>query len=204
VLETREQFVQRHLYQLGEQFRQQGLRPTKRQLLIHINDCTLQGSPVLQQTVSDILDSLADLPSNFEATWQEWWQQVDAQLAPLIEPAARHLKAQTDPFVRASTSAIARYLGQYSRILPNLEKLPETAEMLAQVVETSEEFALRRLQWWGAYYQAQKICPQRSDFLRKASLKGMAKRPHIQTAVSEMLHILASFPSKGELEQPRH
>lgn len=202
VVETPAQFTQRRLLQRAQQLRQQGLRPTKTQLRTIVNDQTLKASPLLQQTIADILTSTAHLPSSFEASLQKWWAALDAELAPLVEPAARHLKAQTDPFVWASKSAIASYLGQYSRMLPNLDKLPQTAAVLAQVVESREMFAFRRVQWCGAYYQAQKIRPRKWDFIAQAGVKDMfVKHPRVQTLVVQVLQILASFPTQSELEQ---
>jgi hypothetical protein len=196
VVETRQQFIQRRLYQLAEQFHQQGLRPTKTQLLAGINDRTLKASPLLQQTINDILTSSAHLPSTFEASLQARWAEIDTELAPLIEPAARHLKAQTDPFVWVSKSTIADYLGQYTRITSYQEKLPKTTKELDQVVETSEEFALRRIQWWGRYYQAQKIRPLKWQFITKAGVAKRTNRLSIQAAIAEVMQTLASFPTE--------
>jgi hypothetical protein len=196
VLETSEQFTQRRLYQLAEQFRQQGLRPTKTQLRAIVNARTLTTSSLIQQTINDISTSSTHLPSTFEASLQAWWAEIDAELAPLIEPAARHLKAQTDPFVSASKSAIATYLGQYSRILPNLDKLPQTAAILAQVAETREVFALRRVQWWEEYYRDRKIRPKKWQLIQDASVTKMMHWASIQTAIAEALQTLSSFPTE--------
>lgn len=201
VVERREQFTQRRLYRMAAQFRQQGLRPTKTQLRAIVNDHALTGSPFLQQTICDILASSADLPSTFEASLQAWWAEIDAELAPLIEPAARHLKAQTDPLVWVSKSAIAQYLGQYRRMMDNLEKLPKTVQALAPVVESREAFALRRIQWWRAYYQAQEIRPPKWQFITEARVDKMLHHLSIQAAIAEVMRTLAPFPTPWQLER---
>lgn len=201
VVETPEQFTQRRLLQLADQFRQKGLRPTKTQLRATVNDQTLKASPLLQQTFNDIVASLAHLPSAFEASLQQWWTEIDTELAPLVEPAARHLKAQTDPFVWVSKSAVATYLGQYRRIVANLEKLPETAQELAQVVETREEFALRRIQWWEAYHQNRQIRPQKWQFITDAGVDKAMHRHAIRMAVDKAIQTLSIFPTQWQLER---
>lgn len=196
VMETPEQFVQRRWYQLAEQFRRQGIRPSVKDLRGQVGNGLFESSPTLRHALNQILASLADLPLIHEVQRQEQRAEFDAQLAPLIGLAAEHLKAQTDPFARVTKAAIGDCLGQYRRLMEQLENLPRTAEALAEVVESSEEFALRHIRWWGAYYRDRQVCPRRRPFIEEAGVRKMIHRPAIQSAVSEALQSLSSFPSK--------
>lgn len=197
VQESREQFQLRCLAQVAQNFRQQGLRPTQNQLLkaANIRVYIADASPLLQQTVKATLDSLTCLPSAYELSVKARWEALDAALSELVEPAARKFKAQTDPFVRVNKSTLGRYLGQYQTIKADLDKLPRTAAAVVRVVETREEFAIRRLRWFGADYQRRQRRPSsRSQLILRAGVLYVSKRPRVQAVISELLAMLSSFP----------
>jgi hypothetical protein len=197
VQESWEQFRLRCLAQVAEKFRQQGIRPIQSQLLkaAGIRLYLAEVSPVLQQALSETMDSLVSLPSAYELSLQARWAALDAELSALIEPAARELKAQTDPFVRVNKSTLGRYLAQYHALKENLDKLPRTAEAVARAVETREEFAIRRLRWLGADYQQRQERPSaRSRLIRQAGVLYVSKRPGVQAVIAEVLAMLSSFP----------
>ena len=86
-------------------------------------------------------------------------------------------------------------------MMDNLEKLPKTAQVLAHVAETREAFALRRIQWWRAYYQAQQIRPPKWQFITEAGVDKMMHHLSIQAAIAEVMRTLAAFPTPWQLER---
>lgn len=202
IQESWEQFQLRRLAYVAGQFRQQGRQPTQNQLLkaAGMSLYLALAPPLVQQTVQEILASLASFPSDPELAIQVRWERLDAELCPLIEPAARELSACTDPFVHVSQAALGRHLDRYQAIKVNLDKLPRTAEAVARVVETREAFSIRRIRWFGAdYLQRQRRPPSRTRFIKQVGVAYVASRPHIRAVISEVLAPLASFPVDPEL-----
>ncbi len=202
VEESWEQFQLRRLAYVAEQFRQQSQQPTKNQLLTAagISLYLAMAPPLVQQTVQDILDSLASFPSDLELAIKGRWEALDAELCDLIEPAAQELRACTDPFVRISKAALGQHLNHFRDIKANLDTLPRTAEIVARVVETREEFSIRRIRWFGAdYLQRQLRPPSRTCFINQVGVAYVASRPHIRALISEVLASLSSFPVDPDL-----
>jgi len=143
VQETHEQFARRRLCIVADRFRAQGLRPTQTQLLRQANVEYLASTPWFQKTIKAILEDSAALPSASEAATKQKWMDRDNRLSLLIEPVARRLQLQTTPPVWVTMSAIGKQVG-YKFNTTNLEKLPHSAKLLVQVVETREEFVIRQ------------------------------------------------------------
>jgi len=74
----------------------------------------------------------------------DWWLR-DAHLAAQIGPAAVALKGKEGRPVRVTVSAVGKHLGVVVTLHKRLGRLPQTAAALSSVIETREEFAIRRL-----------------------------------------------------------
>lgn len=75
------------------------------------------------------------------------WESRDTELAESIKLVAANLYSKVGKPTQITTAAIARELGQLALIQKHLDKLPLTAKILADLVETLETFAVRRIQW---------------------------------------------------------
>jgi len=78
----------------------------------------------------------------------------------------------------------------------DLEKLPETAKVLSNVTETSEDFAIRRIYWSAEQFRKEGICPSQNQLLLRVSLqnpKTHPRTPKIQQAIDLALHACASI-----------
>jgi hypothetical protein len=202
VIESHEQFAIRRLEWVAAHYRQQGIRPTRSQLLREGGAKVRAGSPLIEQTVSRLLASLADLPSAHELAEQHRWQTLDAEWSVLLKVAAETLKAQSNPLVWVSQKALARQLGQDKFQDCRLNHMPQTAAMLAKVAETAEEFAIRRIHWYAADYRQRQVRPARYDFTLAAGVASMVKkRPAIDALVTEVLQTLSSFPPEWRLRR---
>ena len=67
--------------------------------------------------------------------------------------------------------SIGKDIDRASQLKKHLHKLPLTAQVLADVVETHEEFAIRRLWWIVERYQQENIRPTRWQLIRRAHIK---------------------------------
>jgi hypothetical protein len=82
-------------------------------------------------------------------------------------------------------------LGQLALIQKHLDKLPLTAKVLTDVVETRESFALRRIDWVASCYTEENVCPQRWQLIRRAGLRPeLTKLESIHEGINSALETL--------------
>jgi hypothetical protein len=89
------------------------------------------------------------------------WQRRDAQLAGKIRDAVEQIKSSNKRPVRVTRCAIAKLIEE-GLWLYNSSKLPLTAEILSELVETREALAVRRLHWAAALFRSEHVSPSRS------------------------------------------
>lgn len=119
------------------------------------------------------------------------WGSRDIELAEAARVAAIDLYEQEGSPSQVTISAIGQKLGQLALIQKHLDKLPLTLEVLANVVETRESFALRRINWAVHCYRQEGIYPKRWQIIRRAGLRReLAELQLIQDAISSALQSL--------------
>ncbi len=101
---------------------------------------------------------------------KSYWEDLDAQLEPLVKVMAQQLKEKSGRPTYVSRTAIARELGFKTQAVNKLNKLPKTADALEKVVESRLEFAIRRIQWAAAYLRDEGIVPTRTQLMHKACI----------------------------------
>jgi hypothetical protein len=119
------------------------------------------------------------------------WKTRDAQLSETVKTSALRLRNATGGSMRITIAAIARDSGQSISLLRNrLDKLPLTAEALADIVETHEEFAIRRVRWAADLYHQENTYPKRWQLVRRAGVEGFSERPQVKDAIDAALESL--------------
>jgi hypothetical protein len=121
-----------------------------------------------------------------------YWQKRDVQLAEAVKAAAARLKNTAGPPIQVTVTGVAREIGKATLIKTQLSRLPLTAEALAQVAETREDFAVRRIEWATESYRQEHICPTRTEFVRRAGVthQRTAEFPRVKEAVEAALQML--------------
>jgi hypothetical protein len=99
------------------------------------------------------------------------WDKRDTQLADAVQIAASRLRHKSGKPTQLTVTAIARDLGKVALIQQHLDKLPKTAQSLAQLVENREQFALRRIQWAVENYSLEGVYPPKWKLLRRAGIR---------------------------------
>jgi hypothetical protein len=126
------------------------------------------------------------------------WESRDTELAESIKLVAANLYSKVGKPTQITTAAIARAL-----IQKHLDKLPLTAKILADLVETRETFAVRRIQWVVECYRQEGICPQRWQLVRRAGLRPEVELlPSVQNAINEALDVLKQIPHQHGRDCP--
>lgn len=122
------------------------------------------------------------------------WESRDTQWAIAAKLSAERLKNAPERPVQITVAAIARDIGQLANIQKHLDKLPLTAQVLAEVVETREQFAIRRVEYAAEHFRQESICPQRWELVRRAGL-----RPDMEAAQQVKEAIAAALDSLDPL-----
>lgn len=115
----------------------------------------------------------------------------DRDLAKAAKIAAETLKTRAGKPIQITTSKIGREIHQLTNLQKNLDKLPLTSKVLAEVVETREAFAVRRISYAAEYFRKEGIYPQRWQLIRQSGLRPEIENlPKIQEAISSALALL--------------
>lgn len=120
------------------------------------------------------------------------WEKRDAQIADLVRACAQRLKKASGSPVQVTKTAIASDIGYLALIQKQLDKLPLTAFALACSVESTEEFAQRRVQWAVDCFRQENVYPQRWQIIRRTGMKSStAALPQVKEALAVALQSLA-------------
>lgn len=120
------------------------------------------------------------------------WKRRDAEYAPTVRATASRLKDVPGHPVRVTKTAIGRVLGATSLLSQKLSQLPLTSKVLADVLETREEYAVRRVIWVASLYLHEKVQPREWQLILRASIYSLRDTPAVKCAINESLVMLGS------------
>ncbi|MFL5628670.1 MAG: TnsD family transposase [Ktedonobacteraceae bacterium] len=120
------------------------------------------------------------------------WRKRDQDLAVQVEESARRLKACPRRPIQITISAIGKDIGQLALLQQHLSMLPLTANLLKDLVETREAFAVRRIRWAEQQYKEGSRVPKRWEFIRYAGLGRLVMVPQVEEALNVALQELCS------------
>lgn len=118
------------------------------------------------------------------------WEKRDLQLAQDVEVAALLIKKLPGRPVHITISMIGRETGRLALLQQHLDKLPRTAKVLKEFVETRESFAIRRIWWTVTVLSQEHIYPERWLLIRKAGVRRLIDHPEVKDAIDAALQIL--------------
>lgn len=122
------------------------------------------------------------------------WSSRDKELAQAVRKAALDFKNAPGRPIWLTKTAITKKIGIRKLVSGNKAKLPLTIKVLDEVVETQEEYAMRRLKWATELFQQEGVCPPRWLLLLRASLKPKTvAQPQVQSAIECALTTLERF-----------
>ena len=96
------------------------------------------------------------------------WRARDEAISAQVITLAINIKNAPGKPQRASKTAIEREVRCRLKLQFDLIKMPLTRLALHDVVETSEQFSLRRIHYVAQRFVAEGVTPTRADFLRAA------------------------------------
>lgn len=133
------------------------------------------------------------------------WEKRDIELAAEVKAAAVHIRSNLEFPVRVTVSKIGKDTGKSIPLKTQLNRLPLTAEALAEMLETHEEFAVRKIEWAAKGFLEEKVCPTQWQFLCRAkicpqSLHILAAQ-QVKEAIDAALQSLASIDAVSGAEK---
>ncbi len=131
---------------------------------------------------------------NLEVRQQVDWSNRDKELALAVRKSAENLKNAPGRPIWLTKTVITKKIGIRKLVSDSKDKLPLTIKVLDEVVETQQEYAIRRLRWATERFQEEGVCPPRWLLLLRASLKPKTVAlPRVESAIEVALKTLECF-----------
>ena len=112
------------------------------------------------------------------------WACRDRELAQQVIEAADAIRTRPGRPIRVSPSTVGRMIGALTLLQHRLDKLPRTELALEKVVETVEEYQIRRIEWAREELVRQGIPPAAWRIQRLAGI-GCAPTARVRAAIRE-------------------
>lgn len=99
------------------------------------------------------------------------WISRDAIAAEAVKNAAHQILLAHGRPRRISIEAIHSHVPQLAWLRKIPDRVPLTIQALEEVVETYEEFAIRRIRWIKQQYQRERVVPSRKEFMDRSNFR---------------------------------
>lgn len=111
------------------------------------------------------------------------WGKRDAEMATLVAIAATEIEQQSGRPARLTVSAIGKRTGKLALLQRHLARLPKTKDTLDNLIESAEDFQIRRVRCVAAELRERGELVRPWKIVRKAGL-----RPGYSLRVAEQIH----------------
>ena len=120
------------------------------------------------------------------------WKKRDAEYVITVRTAAVRLKNNRGRPVQVTRTAIGRAVGAVKLLCQKLHKMPMTAQVLARVVETRAEYAVRRIRWAAECFTREPLMPRPWQLILKANVYSLRTVPEVKTVIEAELSRIES------------
>jgi hypothetical protein len=115
------------------------------------------------------------------------WKKRDAEYAVAVRAAATRLKNTHGRPVQVTKTAIGRATGAITLLQQKLHKMPLTDQVLASVVETQEQYAVRRVWWAADLYCQEGVLPREWQLIMRANVYSLRDNSEVKCALDEAM-----------------
>jgi hypothetical protein len=126
------------------------------------------------------------------------WKRRDAEYAVAVRAAASRLKDAPGHPAQVTKTAIGRAVGAITLLRQKLHRMPLTAQVLAGVVETREQYAARRIWRAAALYCQEDVLPREWQLVMRANVYSLRGVLTVKCAVEGAMNMLKSKLSKSK------
>lgn len=129
------------------------------------------------------------------------WNRRDLEYAAAVRATAARLKESTDRPVQITRTAIGRAVGSITLLQQKLHKMPLTAQVLVSVVETREQYAVRRIWWAANLYCQEGVMPREWQLTMRANVYSLRETSAVKCAIKDAMNMLTAEPSQNNAAQ---
>jgi hypothetical protein len=129
------------------------------------------------------------------------WKRRDAEYAVAVKVAASRIKDAPGRPVQVTKTAIGRAVGAITLLRQKLHKMPLTAQMLTGVVETREQYAVRRVWWAAELYCREDVRPRVWQLMARANVYSLRDISAVECAVKDAMNMQTSKLPKSQAER---
>lgn len=129
------------------------------------------------------------------------WKRRDVEYAVAVRAAASRLKDLPGRPVQVTRTAIGRTLGAITLLRQKLHKMPLTVQILNVVVETREQYAVRRVWWTADLYLRENVLPREWQLVTRANVYSLKGNSEVKCAVEGAVDALRSKLSHHHARQ---
>ncbi|MEM9954957.1 MAG: TnsD family Tn7-like transposition protein [Chloroflexota bacterium] len=142
-----------------------------------------------------LLDNSPD--KRYASKYQEKdWATIDCELQPKVAPIAEELRRNSPP-QRITINIIAMQLGwKDGSVYKDLAKIPVTKQAIEAEIETSEQFAIRRIDILASQFHREKYTPTKAEYIKKAGLSRSIQTVSVTRHLERKLNQLQKY-SRG-------
>lgn len=134
-------------------------------------------------------------------TYSVDWKRRDVEYVAAVKAAASRLKEVHSRPVRVTRTAIGRALGAITLLRQKLHKMPLTAQALSGVVETREQYAVRRVWWAAGLYCGEDVLPREWQLVMRANVYTLRRVSEVECAVEGAMSMLRSKLTQSRAER---
>lgn len=120
------------------------------------------------------------------------WKRRDAEYAAAVRSTASCLKDTPGRPMQVTRTAIGRALGALGLLRQKLNKMPLTAQVLVSVVETREQYAVRRVRWAAELYRQEGLMPREWQLMMRACVYSLRGNSAVKCAIEVAMRLLES------------
>ena len=120
------------------------------------------------------------------------WKKRDAETAAAVLAVATRLKDTPGRPVQVTCTAIGKAVGAVMLLRQKLQKMPLTAQVLTNAVETRVGYAVRRIWWVAECFIREGILPRPWQLVLRASVYSLRNTLEVKTTVSAAVTLIES------------
>jgi hypothetical protein len=128
------------------------------------------------------------------------WRKRDAEYAVAVRAAAVNLMNELGRPVQVTKTAIGKDLGAITLLRQKLSKMHLTAQVFVSVVETREQYAIRRVRRAADLFIEEGVLPRYWQLISRANVYSLRGKPEVKSAIEAAIQQLTTtlFPETRE------
>jgi hypothetical protein len=115
------------------------------------------------------------------------WATLDLSISEQVYTAANALRSDTGRPIRIKKWSVARATEYFSYIQKQLDKLPNTAQALDEVVETETEFAARKVLWAARCLRSEGVLLTKGKIVKRANVRKRLRNEAVRETVTVLI-----------------